>query len=208
MTERTNQEWWEALQGEPADAVLAELQVILLRGLRYALEDRNNVTAADLEDFAQDALIKVLRHLNTFRGESRFITWAQKIAIHTALTEMRRRRWQDVSLQDLLAPFENTDYVPDQLLGDPGPGPEQATVQRAMLATVQRIIAEELTEKQRLALTAVMVGGMNFEEVAVRLGTNRNALYKLIHDGRRRLQARLRREGLTPEEILATFGDR
>jgi RNA polymerase sigma-70 factor (ECF subfamily) len=207
MIERTNLEWWEALQGEPSAEAIADLYAFLLRGLRYGLAHRRDVTDADLEDFAQDALVKVLRNLNSFRGESRFTTWAQKIAMRTAFTELRRRRWQDVSLQDLLAPYEDSDYTPEALLGDHLADPAKVAIRQSMVVTVQRIIAEELTDKQRLALSAIMVGGMNMQEVAVRMGTNRNALYKLIHDGRKRLQARLVREGLTAEEILAAFED-
>jgi len=207
VSERTNLEWWEALRGQPSAEALDDLRMILLRGLRYGLATRGDVTAADLEDFTQDALVKILRSLNTFRGESRFTTWAQKIAVRTAYTELRRRRWRDISLQDLLAPYEESDYTPEALLGDRSQDPAQWAMQRDMLARVERIIAEELTTKQRTAMTAVIIGGMNLEQVAFRMGTNRNALYKLIHDARRRLQARLEREGLTTEEVLVVFED-
>ncbi len=79
-------------------------------------------------------------------------------------------------------------------------------MRRDLLERVSRLIAEELTERQRTALMAVM-HGMPLQEVAQRLGTNRNALYKLLHDARQQLQKRMRREGLSPEEILATFAE-
>lgn len=207
MPERSNDEWRQALQskGQAADAALADLRSVLLRGLRQALL-RNSVTEADLEDFVQEAMIKILAELASFRGEARFTTWAQKIAVRTAFTELRRRRWHDVSLQDLLAAHEDSDYTP-AVLRDKAPDPGQMAMRAIMVATVQRVIREELTEKQRRALMAVMVGGMPLQEAAQRLGTNRNALYKLLYDARQRLQRRLQREGLSSAEILAMFAE-
>ncbi len=202
--ERSNQEWLDALRSPEPDEALAELRTLLVRGLRYALADRFNVTEDDLEDFAQNALLRILDNLHTFRGESRFTTWAHKIAVRVAFTELRRRRWQEVSLQDLIARYDDGDFTPAALTNHTA-GPERRTTQRLMLETIQRIIAEELTERQRQAMTAVMMGGMPLEEVARRMGTNRNALYKLLHDARQHLKKRLLAEGLTPQEVLAAF---
>ena len=96
------------------------------------------------------------------------------------------------------------DFTPS-VLSDPGPTPEQKTTQQSMVDMVMRLIREELTDRQREAIMAVMVGGMPLEEVARRMDTNRNALYKLIHDARKRLQERLAKEGLTPNDVLAVF---
>lgn len=204
MSERTNLEWWEALHGPQAAAALTDLRAILLRGLRHALAGRG-VTEADLEDFVQDALLKILRALHSFRGDARFTTWAQKVAVRVALTELRRRRWRDVSLQDLMAEHADADAAPDALT-DPAPDPGQIAVRAQMMTTLQRIIADELTERQRQALLAIMAG-MSLQEVGQRMGTNRNAMYKLLHDARQRLQQRLRREGLAPGELLAMFSE-
>jgi RNA polymerase sigma-70 factor (ECF subfamily) len=203
MTERSNQEWIAALQGAQADAAIADLRSILLRGLRYGMASYR-VTEADLEDFVQDALVKVLRELASFRGEARFTTWAQKVASRVALSELRRRRWRDVSLQDLMAEHEDSDFTPS-VLTDQGPEPGQIAQRTLMMERIQGMIAEELTDKQRQAMMAVMQGGMPLQEVAQRMGTNRNALYKLLHDARQRLQKRMLREGLTPDEVLAMF---
>lgn len=205
MRERTNQEWIADLQGAQADMAIADLRMLLLRGMRYSMASYR-VTENDLEDFAQEAVLKVLDNLNTFRGEARFTTWAQKIAARVALNDLRRRRWRDVSLQDLLAEHESSDFTPD-MLTDQGPDPGQLALQRMMMERIQRMIAEELTDKQRQAMMAVMQGGMPLQEVAVRMGTNRNALYKLLHDARQRLQKRMQREGLSPDEILAMFAE-
>jgi len=74
-----------------------------------------------------------------------------------------------------------------------------------MLEFVNKMIKEELTERQRLALTSIMIQGMPLAEVAERMGTNRNALYKLIHDARQQLQKKMTASGISPQEVLAAF---
>ncbi len=203
MTERTNEEWLAALRGPERDLALADLRAFLVQGLRYALAGRAKVDEAALEDFVQDALLKILDGLHTFRGESRFTTWAQKITVRVAFTEMRRRRWQDISFDDVSG-SPDTDFIPDTL-ADPSAGPETQAVQRQVLGTLRQLIATRLTDKQRQALVAIRVHGMPLEEVARRMDTNRNALYKLLHDARQRLKKELLAEGLTVQEVLAAF---
>jgi RNA polymerase sigma-70 factor (ECF subfamily) len=148
-------------------------------------------------------LLKILDNLDSFRGESRFTTWAQKIAVHEAFSELRRKRWQNISLDDLIDRYEG-DFTPD-ILTDTQPSPEQHLTQHTLLEMVKRLIAEELTERQRRAMLAVVFAGMPTEEVARRMGTNRNALYKLMHDARKRLKRRMMAEGISLEEALAAF---
>ncbi len=216
MIERTNQEWLAALRGPGRDKALADLRSLLVRGLGYALAGYPNVDDSALEDFVQDALLKILAGLDSFRGESRFTTWAQKIAVRVALTELRRHRWRDVSLDEMtgspdadpstaLRRSSGHRFIPDTL-ADPSAGPEQQAIQRMLLSTLRRIIATELTDRQRQALVAVYIHGMPLEEVARRMGTNRNALYKLLHDARQRLKKRMMAEGLSPQDVLAAFG--
>jgi RNA polymerase sigma-70 factor (ECF subfamily) len=204
LAQRTNEEWLEALRGPQRDEALADLRTLLLRALRVALAGKGRLSEGDLEDFVQDALLKILAALDTFRGEARFTTWAYKIAIRVGLSELRRRRWRDVSLEDLTG-GPDSDFVPETL-ADPATDPEQRTIQRMVLQTMRKAIAEDLTEKQRRALIASRVYGMPTGEIARRLGTNPNALYKLLHDARIRLQKALMAKGLPPEEILAAFG--
>ena len=90
--ERSNAEWLDELVSESHDQALDDLYRILLNGLQYSIGSRGDVSPELLHDFTQDALIKILDKLDTFRGESRFTTWAQKIAIHVALSELRRLR--------------------------------------------------------------------------------------------------------------------
>jgi RNA polymerase sigma-70 factor (ECF subfamily) len=206
LNPRTNQEWLDALREPVSDEAIIDLRNILIRGLRAALYNRAKTDLDALsEDFAQEALMKILKSLDTFRGESRFTTWAQKIAIHVAFTELRRRRWKDISLQDVIETYDGDEYTP-AILTDPDVSPEMKVTQSSMLDIVRKLINEELTERQRTALLAVMQAGVPMDQVAKKLGTNRNALYKLIHDTRKRLQRRLlETTGISAQEAMALF---
>ncbi|MEM6647088.1 MAG: sigma-70 family RNA polymerase sigma factor [Bacteroidota bacterium] len=200
----SNDEWVAALKGPRRDRALAALRERLVRGLRAALAQRAPGSTIDtlVEDFVQEALLKILDNLDSFRGESRFTTWAQKIAVRVALSELRRKRWQDVALSDLTSSDDgSSDYTPT-VLSDHDLNPEEQTAQSMIVAQVEQVIAEDLSERQRQALTGVVIQGMPVEVVAERLGSNRNALYKLIFDARKRLRKGLEDRGLSPEGIL------
>ena len=207
---RTNADWLADLRslGPAREAALADLRSIILAGLPYALA--NWLSAADpqfdalAEDVTQETLMRVLDRLDTFEGRSQFTTWVHKIAVRVALTELRRRRWKDVSLDAVLASDEGSAESQSMAV-DASPSPEAILERADMLARVQHIILAELTDKQRQAMMAVGVKGLPLEEVARRMHMERNALYKLMHDARLRLKRRLLREGLTPEDVLAVF---
>jgi RNA polymerase sigma-70 factor (ECF subfamily) len=209
MLKRTNEQWIDALHGDSPDqpAALADLHQIILEGLPYAL---NKWLSPDdprfqpmAEEVAQETLLRVLDHLDSFEGRSQFTTWVYKIAVRVALTELRHKRWKNVSLDELV---EAVDKSPvERLMADSAPSPERIVEGADIMARVQRIIDEELTEKQHQAMMAIAVHSMPLEEIARRQGTNRNALYKLLHDTRLRIKRRLAQEGLTPEDLLAMF---
>jgi RNA polymerase sigma-70 factor, ECF subfamily len=201
MRERTNEQWLMELRGPNPDGALADLYDLLVRGLGAALGGYGGGVEANFGDFAQEALIKITGNLDSFRGESRFTTWAQKIAINVALTELKRRRWRDVSLQDLFAQRESADRGP----ADTQLTAEQLAFQNTVLGELRRIVDEELTDRQREAVVAVLLEGMPISEVAKRMGTNQNALYKLLHDARRKLKREMEAAGLSPQEVLAAF---
>ena len=209
MSERSNEQWVADLSapGEAQEDALSDLRATIMRGLPYALS--NWLMPSDpqfeslSEEVAQDTLLRVLDSLHTFEGRSKFTTWVHKIAVRIALTELRRMRWRDVSLDELTesAPGEG----PLGILAAHEAGPDVVVEQSDMMEHLRRVISEELTEKQRQALIATQVHGMPTEEVARRMGTNRNALYKLMHDARQRLKRRLKEEGLSPDDVLAAF---
>ncbi len=207
MTHRSNESWLTALRGPEQGQALEELRKLLLRGLRAGLSGRVSLERQNiLDDFVQDALLKIMDHLDDFRGESQFLTWAHKIAIRVAYSELRRLRWRDVSLEDLLPEDSEGDFTP-RVLSDASPGPETRASRNQMMRMMEQMLREALTERQRKVMMAVMVGGMPLEEVARRMNTNRNALYKVLHDARKRMRSALREKGLSPQEILAIFED-
>jgi RNA polymerase sigma-70 factor (ECF subfamily) len=209
--ERSNEQWIANLSvsGPDREAALADLNEIIHRGLPYSLskylspQDPNFNALAD--EVAQDTLLRVLDNLSSFEGRSKFTTWVHKIAVRIALTELRRKRWQDVSLDEIIENSETPASL--SMMADASLSPEGAAEQADMFEHIQRIIEEELTERQRTALLAIGVHGMPMPVVADRMDMNRNALYKLLHDARLKLKKRLSDEGLAPEEILGVFGE-
>lgn len=209
MTERTNEEWLEDLRsgGERHDLALVDLGVILNNGLNRGLLGRVDTSAPEFEtmseDFVQDALLKILDKLETFAGRSKFTTWAHKIAVHIALTELRRKRWQDSSL-DQLTEREEGEFTPSYT-ADPSPTPGNTVERNDMLTRVNRIIEEELTDKQRTVMILSVMQGQPAAIVAREMDMNPNAVYKLLHDARLQIKRRLGDEGLTAAEVLAVF---
>jgi RNA polymerase sigma-70 factor (ECF subfamily) len=206
VTIRENADWLRDLRQPDPSGALDDLRAILLRGLRAALNGRVDSDLDALsEDFAQEALLKILNSLDTFRGESRFTTWAQKIAIHVALSELRRRRWKDIPLQTFTQNADGEEFTP-LLLTDSSPSPDTQAARQDVLRVVEDLIFDELTERQRTAMLSIVQDGIPLREVAERMNTNPNALYKLLHDARQRLKQRMEEKaGLTAEEVLALF---
>ena len=209
VAHRSNEEWLRDLHSAETsrDVALADLRAIVLSGLPYALAHWLNPDDPAFgplaEEVAQNTLMRVLERLDSFEGRSQFTTWVHKIAVRIALTELRRRKWQDVSLE---AQIESTPSAEEpHWAADTAAGPETLAERGDLLSRIERMLREELTDRQRQAMTALAIQGLPLEEVARRLGTERNALYKLLHDARIRLKRRLEREGLTPAEALAIF---
>lgn len=204
MQTRTNSEWLNDLRGSDQDQAIEDLRKVLKRGLIYSLSSRIKTDLeTQVDDFVQDAILRILDKLDTFRGESRFTTWAQKVAVRVAFTELRRQRWKDISLEDLI-PEDSGDFTP-LVLADPSPNPEKRATQTIMTEMIETMLKEDLTERQRTAMLAIMKGGMSLEEVARRMDTNRNALYKLLHDARKQMRISLLEKGLTPGEVIEAF---
>jgi RNA polymerase sigma-70 factor (ECF subfamily) len=209
MATRSNEAWLSDLrsEGERRSAALDDLRSVIQRGLPYALSRWLSPTQPQfeslVEEVTQETLLRVLDQLGTFEGRSQFTTWVHKIAVRIALTELRRKRWRDSSLDELT---ENEDIPPPQgLLADSQAGPDVTAERADMLARIRRVIEEELTDRQRQALVLLGLQDMPMEDAARKLKTNRNALYKLLHDARLRLRTRLALEDISPHEVLAMF---
>jgi len=209
MATRSNEAWLSDLraEGERRSAALDDLRIIIHKGLPYALSRWLSPTQPQfeslVEEVTQETLLRVLDQLDTFEGRSQFTTWVHKIAVRIALTELRRKRWRDSSLDELT---ESEDAPPPQgLLADSQAGPDVTAERTDMLARVRRVIEEELTDRQRQALVLLGLQDMPMEDAARKLKTNRNALYKLLHDARLRLRTRLALEDISPHDVLALF---
>jgi RNA polymerase sigma-70 factor (ECF subfamily) len=199
VTGRTNDEWLESLAraGPARDGAVAELREVLRRGLGKALRGHPGADDAFLEDITQDAVLKVLDGLPSFRGSSKFTTWAIAVAVRVAFSELRRARWRDVSLGGL---------TEGGLVSEPVTQP--ATAARAerdeLIALMRRVMNTDLTERQRFLLVAEL-DGVPQAELAARLGLNRNALYKLGHDARQKLKRGLLAAGVTEDDVRGVF---
>lgn len=209
MPTRSNEAWLDDLRadGPQREAALADLGEVVRHGLPYALSrwlsPDDPLFTPLVEEVTQETLLRVLDQLETFEGRSLFTTWVQKIAVRIALTELRRKRWQDSSLDELVDNEESP--APPRLMADRAPSPEAIAERGDMVAAVRRILEQELTPKQREALILLGIQDVPLEEAARRMKTNRNALYKLLHDARLRLKRRLLAEGISAQEVLAAF---
>ncbi|MGH2967139.1 MAG: RNA polymerase sigma factor [Solirubrobacterales bacterium] len=185
--------WLSALRGQGADRerAIAELHGLLLRAARHELSRRraalSYVRGEELDDVAMqaadDALMAVLAKLDDFRGESRFTTWAYKFAVLEAGVKLRRRAWQGREV--LLEPdgwdrfADRTNSVHEEL--------EQAE----LLGALRDAIEDTLTPHQRRVFSALALNEVPADVLAERLGTTRGALYKTLHDARRKLRREL-----------------
>ena len=214
-TTRTNQEWLHDLKASGAlqETAIADLRDLLLRAALYFFSrntgdfrglDHDEITQR-AEDCAQDALMAVLNHLSDFRGDSKFTTWAYKFAINIAMMAARRERWKGVSLDELASSDESHFF--EWILQDKSDGvaPEQATMQAEIQRMIQEVIEHELTENQRRVLFMMVFNEVPMDEVVRHLDTNRNAVYKMLHDARRKIKSGLKARGFEIGETLAWF---
>lgn len=213
---RTNQEWLHDLtaSGATQEAAIADLRDLLLRAALYFfsrnLSDFEKSNGDEIlqraEDCAQDALIAVLNHLPDFRGDSKFTTWAYKFAINIALTAARRERWRGVSLDELASSSESNFF--QWIIQDKADGaaPEESALQGEVRRIIQDVIRHDLTERQRHVLTMMVFNEVPLDEVVRHLGSNRNAVYKMLHDARRKIKNSLQARGFEVSEMLSLFG--
>jgi RNA polymerase sigma-70 factor, ECF subfamily len=213
---RTNEEWLHDLNANGAlqEAAIADLRDLLLRAALYFFSrnlgdfqglNRDEITQR-AEDCAQDALIAVLDHLSDFRGDSKFSTWAYKFAINIALMSARRERWKGVSLDEIASSNESNFF--EWIMQDKSDGiaPEQSAMQGEIRSVLREVIEHDLTEKQRRVLFMMVFHELPMDEVVRHLDTNRNAVYKMLHDARRKLKSGLQARGFEIGETLTLFG--
>lgn len=186
---RDNGEWIAALTGggPEAERATATLRLTLRRALERAPGPGSGL---DLEETTQEAVLQVLSSIERFRGDSAFTTWAIGIAIRTAYTELRRssvRAGRTVAFADVAA---EADEIGARRPTDPATDAGN----RQLWAALDHAIANALTDRQRVAILAEL-RGIPTVEIAEQLQTNQNALYKLVHDARKKLRRDLERRG-------------
>ena len=199
-----SREWLRTLgaTGAVRDEAIGRLHALLLRAARFEVARRRpmlpHLRGNELDEIAleaaDDALMSVLARLQDFRGASRFTTWVYKFALLEAAVKLRRRAWQgrDVPLEpETWSLFSSTALEPDD-----------EAEQSELLAALQRAIDEVLTPHQRRVLVALALNGVPIDVLAERLNTTRGALYKTLHDARRKLRGHLEETGLAVEAWL------
>ena len=196
--DRESSEWLRELRadGATADTAVARLQVLLLRAASFEVARRRSAlppVCGDLDALAReaaaDALMEVRAHLDDFRGDSRFTTWACKYAVREAAVMLRCRAWQGRELPKAPAAANLFAAV----------GFEAATLERRELLTILQAGIERLTPHERDVLVAVTVNGVPIDVLAERLGATRGALYRTLHRARSRLRRSVAAAGLAPD---------
>lgn len=214
-TIRTNEQWLAELRldGPGQAGALADLRECLRRAAFFYLRRHSGELkdlaaeefAALAEDAAQEAAVSVLAKLDAYRGEARFLTWAAKFGIGCALAATRRRHWRDASLDRL--PDARSELNAAAVSRNGWERPELAAQRQEMWGIMQQVARDDLTDRQRFAFNQILIHGTDGQLVAARLGISRGALYKLLHDARRKFQTALERRGLSRDEILKAFAN-
>ena len=201
--EADSRAWLDALRasGPERDQAIARLYELLLRAAHFEVSRRRaalaHVRGDELDDIAtqaaDDALVAVLAKLDAYRGASRFTTWAYKFALLEAGVRLRRRAWQEreVVLEPQAWP----------LMADAGKSPDSQAETGELMQALKHSIDECLTHHQREVLVAITLNGVPLDVLAERLNTTRGALYKALHDARRKLRFDLARRGFTLDSI-------
>jgi RNA polymerase sigma-70 factor, ECF subfamily len=199
--DRESRRWLDALRGEGTarEEAVGQLHAFLLRAARVELGRRassSQLRGEELDDLAaeaaDDALVSILAHLAEFRGASRFTTWACRFAILAASDALKKRMWKRREL-----PFDG-DW---SRLAPSATGPEEQLEQRELLQALHRAVEHVLSEQQRQVFVAVALNGVPIEVVAAQRGSTRGAVYKVLHDARRKLRTRLE---LNPSGAMST----
>jgi RNA polymerase sigma-70 factor (ECF subfamily) len=197
-------DWLRSLRGTHAvrEAAISRLHALLLRAARFEVARRRptlpHLRGNELDEIAleaaDDALMSLLARLDDFRGASRFTTWVYKFALLEAAVKLRRRAWQGREV-----PLEPESWG---LFASAALQPDELAEQGELLTVLQRAIDEGLTAHQRRALVALALNGVPIDVLAERLNTSRGALYKTLHDARRKLRQQLADSGLALEAWL------
>lgn len=200
----SNEQWLASLNGssQKSEMALAELRKILECGLRAVFRDSSEIHDVNVDDWVQDGLERIMNNLDSFRGESRFTTWALRIAINVAYSDLRRARYRNVSLDAVRVPRKIFSVREVARKED---DPERRAIKRSITGTLNRVLRKELSDSQRKVFYAVQIERVPLAEISRRLGLSRGTLYKRMHDARKRVKAAMERSGYSYEECARVF---
>jgi RNA polymerase sigma-70 factor (ECF subfamily) len=133
-------------------------------------------------------MLAILAKLAGFRGESRFMTWAYRFVILEVSSKLGRHYWRNPPVALDAGQWE---LLPDRL----GVDPQQHAEAAGILAEVRRVVEDELTAHQRRIFVAIVVDQIPLDALGARLGLQRNAVYKVIFDARRKIRRALVAKG-------------
>lgn len=186
-------------EGAEREEAIEELRELLVRGLSRSLNHRYG-GGFQAEDVVQEAIMKILDSLQQFEGRARFTTWAMTVATRVGISALRRKHFQDVSLDAITA----EDSLRMELAVDPLPTPDSQFEHASVLATLRDLVDSVLSDRQKIAIRG-QLEGIPIEEIARRTGSNRNAVYKLVHDARMKLRTGLEQAGVMAHDVEKLF---
>jgi RNA polymerase sigma-70 factor, ECF subfamily len=199
-------EWLRTLGGTEVEreAARVRLHTMLLRIARNEVRRRSGhlqIAGPELDDVAHqaaaDAMVAILAKAGQFRGESRFTTWAYKFVIFEVSTKIGRHFWRHrtVAMDD-----EDWSRLPDRF----GLDPAHEVEWRELVTAFHHAVDEDLTDRQRQVFVAIVLNGVPLDALVAELGSNRNAIYKMLFDARRKLRAALVVKGVMDTESAAS----
>ena len=191
-----------AARSAERDAALRRLHDLLLRAARAELSRRAPravIAGQEMDDLAHqaadDAVVSILRRLSEFRGDSRFTTWAYKFAILEVSAKLGRHFW--TANATVALDSGQWDRLPARL----GLSPESGAEAADLLAAVRSAVETSLTERQREVFIALVLTGIPLDALVLKLGTDRNTVYKVMFDARRKIRAALVTNGYLDDRI-------
>lgn len=192
--------WHQDLSGSAEEQSLAleGLRAYLTRVLPAALSGRASTDHSFISDIVQMTLIRASERKDSFQGRSRFTSWVMAIALRIAFNEIRRKEWNNVSLDQLRE--QQGTFEGEQ---DPLDGPGERSEQRDLARMIREVIMTDLTAKQRDVLLCEL-SGMPQDEIARQLSTTRNNIYKLFHDARKALRRALEARGFSGNDFTTS----
>lgn len=210
---RSNEEWLTALHksGDAQDQALSDLREYLVRAayvyLRDGRSELSHLSTNHLyemaEDYAQNALMSIQNSLEKFRGDAKFTTWSYRFVINEAAADLRKKQYREFSWDEVRE--QGTAVFTAVLATTTALEPELKTERAELIRFLLQIIETELNERQQIALLEIHFRGRSMQEVAEILETTPNTVYKMLHDARKKIRAKLLARHYSAGDVLGLF---